>query len=375
MGQTWSVPAISAVATTDNKTTRNPSGVEFVAYVGSGYSPVASEGSTLFALDAITGDVVGYYDVGDRGSAGSFGGATFENAIVASPAVLLPSTYSFESFVHPSDAYAARVYVGDLHGRIWAFPPKGGSAFAPLLGSYFADLGADQPIASGVALLYYDSDATKKSAHVYVETGNDKRVAKPGDTPPFGKTPPFYMVGMRDEEATSTATPSSNTLVNGPAKELFAKPLPNDVPTGAPGYRGTVQPTVTFNSQRLGRVFFAGNQFTPAGTSCLSRLDAILFALSARDGVAAFDLNAEGQDEYYIIPNQVVLQLDLVRVPPESGRLNISQAIPCDPSTDPAKCTDPPATVKPPKNTSIAPAVRSDVYPLEMKFASAVCRQ
>ena len=57
--------------------------MEFVAYMGSGYGSgptAASEGSTIYALDILTGDVVAAVNVGDRAEEG------YENALVAGPA-------------------------------------------------------------------------------------------------------------------------------------------------------------------------------------------------------------------------------------------------------------------------------------------------
>jgi hypothetical protein len=361
MGQTWSTPSVvrviaeSAGNPTGNKTVRTPSGVEFVAYVGSGYGTGAGEGRRLYALDAVTGDVVGSYNVGDRS------GSAFGNAIVAPPAALSPASFAFETFVHPSDALATRVYVGDVHGRLWSFPTLGGTQFAPLSGGAFADLGADQPIGNGVALLYYNSDGVASKAHVYVETGNDKRVAPPGTTPPFQQTPPFRMYGLRDDELTSD--PDGGDGVNGPAHVLFTTALPNDP---APGYRGTTQPATAFNNQRKGRVFFVGTRLTPAGTECVSHFDSILYALTAIQGDAAFDLSNGGDDRFFEIHNQLVNQVEILRKPPESGQVSLSKAL--------GASGQPPSPPRPPAPQNAAPPTRSDVYPLDFHLSSTVCR-
>src|SRR5262249_59886472 len=59
MGETWSVPAMGFATAANNVTARKTSGVEHVAWVGSGFSDVAGEGTTFFALDVLTGDVIG----------------------------------------------------------------------------------------------------------------------------------------------------------------------------------------------------------------------------------------------------------------------------------------------------------------------------
>ena len=335
MGETWSTPAIVRVMAADNPTTREPvsvsptvsGGVEFAAYAGSGYSSVSSEGTTFYSLDVLTGDVIGSHTVTARSEPPTLDGVAIPNALVAPPSVMLPAMYSTSVFINPSDALAHRVYIGDVHGRVWAFPPKGGTNFKPLGSSTgdvpFADLGKNQPIGNGVSLLWYSSETgMDKMGHVYTATGNDARVAPPGDAPPFNKTPPFYMFGLRDEDR--TADPDGSDAVGGVARLLFNKPFPNDPP---PGFRGTVQPSVVFNTNHQGRVFFAGTQFTPAGLECMSSLDSIIYALTGLKGEAAYDLNLGDEDEYYLLPDQIVLALDVVRIPPESGRLNISKAV------------------------------------------------
>src|SRR6185503_7640454 len=94
-------------------------GVEMVAFTGSGYSSDPTQGTTFYTLDLLTGDVVGSADVGSRA------GASFRNALVA-PA----SAYNVEQFTcptcgppveHPMNGIITRVYMGDLHGRLWKF--------------------------------------------------------------------------------------------------------------------------------------------------------------------------------------------------------------------------------------------------------------
>ncbi|HXY40849.1 MAG TPA: hypothetical protein VEQ10_14355, partial [Vicinamibacteria bacterium] len=378
MGETWSVPAVVRVNATDNPTTRKPvttgcssCGVEFVAYVGSGYSATSTEGSTFYALDALTGDVVASFDVGDRTT-----GAIFpDNAIVAPPAALTPDTFNQPGsanatlFVNPSEALATRVYVGDIHGRLWRFPTTATgitnssqtAAPAANAGGLFADFGANQPVANGVGLLYYNSDNTGAKPHVYVEAGNDQRVTPPGDLAPFATTPPFNMYGLRDEDLTSD--PDSSDGVNGPARVLFVQPFPNSPP---PGYRGTVQPAAAFNSQGLGRVFFAGTQFTPAGTECVSSLDSVLFALTGVAGDAAFDLNATGQDKYIQLPDQLITDIQIVRQNPTSGQLNISRGI--------GGIGAPPPVPGVPQGKNAAPPTHGDVYPLDIRLSSSACQ-
>src|SRR5206468_4117309 len=78
MGQTWSTPAVVFVDKTNKPTTRKPTGVPFVMYTGSGYGdttgcPLSTpcEGTTFYALDALTGDVIKSVNV--EATAAAFG--------------------------------------------------------------------------------------------------------------------------------------------------------------------------------------------------------------------------------------------------------------------------------------------------------------
>jgi hypothetical protein len=307
LGQTWSVPSVGFVTAANNTTPRRPGGVEFVAYAGSGYGNPA-EGSTLFVMDMLTGDVIASHDVGDRG------GMPYENAIVASPSGFNPQQLAAGSLIgNPAASKTTRMYVGDVHGRVWRMLTDAPGT-APLL---FADLGSTQPVANGVALLDYAGNTTTKRPHIYVEAGNDNRV-----TPPPASTPPFYIFGLRDDDLPSD--PSGSDGVNGPTTVLFRIPLPD-------GYRGTVQPATAFADAAgtLGRVFFAGTRFNLPGTAnapapppCRSSFDSIIFALGAQSGAAAYDLNASGDDRFTQITDQ---RVQAIRV--AGGRLVIDTGL------------------------------------------------
>jgi len=122
MGETWSVPAVGLADKTANKDSVTNANVEFVAYVGSGYSDVAGEGTTFYALDVINGNlikdgttgVVAQFDVG-------LGGGSF-NALVAGPSVFQPKLLGAE----PHGPGNVRLFPGrpgsDLqvrHGQAW----------------------------------------------------------------------------------------------------------------------------------------------------------------------------------------------------------------------------------------------------------------
>jgi hypothetical protein len=282
MGQTWATPAMANVDPTSY------GGLEFVAYTGSGFgsgSAAATEGTTFFTLDTLTGNVVATANVGDRTS------PPFDNAIVAGPSAFEPLQLSPPNVSKPPVSQTQRIYFGDINGRVWRV-----MANAPSTATLFADLGANQPIGNTIALLNYDGTGLTTTAapkpHVYVESGNDNRI-----TPPPASTPPFKMFGLRDDDNTSNASPLSGSGATGPAQQLFFINFPD-------GFRGNVNPATAFapggTDGPLGRVFFVGNKFNPVtstSASCASSFDAVLFAVTAELGSAAYDLNSGAADD------------------------------------------------------------------------------
>jgi hypothetical protein len=351
MGQTWSVPTVGSVTAANNTTARRPSGIEFVSYVGSGYgsgASAASEGSTIFALDTLTGDVIAAVDVGDRA------GMPYENAVVASPAGFNAEQLRPGFVTNPGASKTSRIYVGDIHGRVWRLLTDSPGA-APQL---FADLGANQPVANAVALVHYEGTSGSPRPHVFVEAGNDNRVA-----PPPAATPPFRLYGLRDDDG------ASGTL-------LFTIDLPD-------GFRGNVQPATAFNDTvpPAARVFFAGTRFNlpstpnaPAPPPCRSSFDSILFALGAESGNAAYDLNASGDDRFVQINTQ---RIQAVRV--AGGRLVIDTGLGAQVAPPPpAPPTTQPPAPSPFANVSVG-AFNADGTPrifglVPYKVGSSVCR-
>jgi hypothetical protein len=353
MGETWSTPGLANIDKTNvtskksklgNATCsitsatatnlRRPAGVEFVFYTGSGYPTATSnlEGTTFYGLDALTGDVITAADVCDRT------GAAFQNALVANPAVFTAAQL-IPGFVGNSAASkATRVYVGDINGRLWKFNTS--DASTPVL---FTDLGASQPVANAVALLNFDSDGTGAKPHVYVETGNDRRVAST-------VAAPFKMFGFRDPTA------DGNTQSNK-ADQLFALDLPVDS-SASPvnGFRGTVQPATAFNTAvpPQGRVFYVGTKFNPAGVNCVSTFDSILFAVGAQTGQAAYDFGAS-----FTLTGQKAIA---VRV--DRGRLVIDQGV---------NVSAPPSAPAPPAGVPGASGT-GEVFLNQLRPNSPVCR-
>jgi hypothetical protein len=260
MGETWSVPAIGNV---------DPSlGLEWRAFTGSGYSDTPGEGSTFYALDALTGNVIQSYDL-----PGGLTDYITDNALVAGPSAFNPRAQDPPNTAMPDPIdRVTRVYIPDVQGRIWKYTV----ASADL----FYDAGPTQPIANPVSLLKFDS-----KPHVFAEAGNDSRVD------PVVTGVPFKMFGLRDEDA-DEFTFSLGTL-------LFTLDFPATPPSNI-FYRGTVQPATAFNANNQPRVFFAGTRFNPAGAStCFSSFDTILFAVSGRTGGAVYDFDNDGVADLY----------------------------------------------------------------------------
>ena len=317
MGQTWSIPAIGFVERLNNDTTRKPGGVEYVAYAGSGYANNAAcasncEGARIYALDALTGDVIASHNVGNRN-----GSATpFTNVVAAAPTVYQAERLSFrpQGGINESVIEATAVYFPDIHGRVWKLSASDPSV-APLMLADVNGTGVTQhPLGVSAAMLNYEDPPSQggngsERPHLYVESGNDNRIFLPTD--PVPTTPPFKAWGLIDRNP-DDPTDASGDDVTGPVKVLFAKEFPAL-------YRGTTQAATAFAEGGFGRVFIAGTRFNPPGTTnapppppCRSSFDSILFALGAASGNAAFDLN-DGNDEYVEYRDEKVMSVQAVR--------------------------------------------------------------
>lgn len=266
MGQTWSVPAVGNVPESIDATTCPEfpaSKCEWIAFTGSGFGSTANEGTTLYALDVVTGDVVMSRDVGD-------GPSTFftDNALVAPASAFNSFRLDISGVTNRGPDRTSRVYIPDIHGRIWKFNTT--------TYGQFADVGPDQPIGNAVALMKING-----TGFVFAEAGNDRRVA-----PPPSATPPFKMFGFTDTQGDAL----SFTL----EAPTFTQPFPSP-------FRGVVQPATAFSVGGQARVFFAGHRFNPPSGSCVSSFDTILFALNADTGGAAYDFNNNGVNDVSVI--------------------------------------------------------------------------
>jgi hypothetical protein len=282
MGETWSVPAIGNV---DLATNSLP---EWRAWVGSGYSDDPDEGTTLFILDAVTGEVVSWSDVGDPD-----GTNITDNALVASPAAWNPFQLDPPGVLVRTNAdYVTRVFIPDLHGRVWKFTGSSGNLFTEVPG-------ADQPIADGPALLKlpFASASSPGGDFVYVGAGHDRRVAEP----PSG----FKIYGLKD-----TGGDSSTVEVTSPEFE-DAYPV---------GYRNNSEPQTVFNAAGAGRVFFVGLRYNgPASGACLSTFDSYLFGLGAETGAYVYDFDGDGNAD----PGVEFLDTVALDISTEGNRGNI----------------------------------------------------
>ncbi|MBI3932185.1 MAG: hypothetical protein HY317_02110 [Acidobacteria bacterium] len=326
MGETWSVPAVGDVSGKSDA---------WRVFTGSGYGDLPGEGATFYMLDAITGDALLAQDVGD-------GTRTFvpENALVAGPAAYNPFSLDPPGVTLRSTIrQVTRVFIPDLHGRVWAFSTTSGALFA--------DVGPTQPIADGPALLKLGD-----KPHVFFGSGNDTRV-------PDGLNPPFRMYGYRDDGGVAGV-------------QLFTI----DYPTGPPSdFRNVARPATGYTSAGEGLVLYVGSRFVPAGADCLSSFDTILFGVISDPGAAGgysagYDFSGDGvADLSYVIQGQkaggvsttggsVTVSLSGSRSgpPPAGGGAGVS--FPGPPPTPPPG-PPPPPNVVPTKIATGSPVCRN----------------
>jgi hypothetical protein len=188
--------------------------------------------------------------------------------------------------------------------------------------------------------------------HIYATSGADRRAAGP-----------FQMFAFRDDGIdTDTALGAGSTdgtvTTFLPAVNLYKGPAPiplggrffdQGTPDADCGYtteavfRGTVQPATAFECSSIsvgvcttpvGRVFFSGTRLSVPNTKfapvtplacgagdypCRSQFDSIIYALGALTGLAAYDLNASGDDAYRIFRDSRIAALT-VQADPDPGR-------------------------------------------------------
>jgi hypothetical protein len=153
-------------------------------------------------------------------------------------------------------------------------------------------------------------------------------------------------------------------------------------------FRGTVQPATAFApavapNPPAARVFFAANRFNPPGSAfaptptppCISSFDAILYALGAESGNAAYDLSASGDDSYVVKTGQRVQAIRAA-----GGRIVVDTGLRADIAPPPPQ---PPALLPPQAaplaNVFLGAQPTSSLYltgqsPVNFKVGSSVCR-
>jgi hypothetical protein len=282
MGETWALPEIGNVA----------SGTpEWRMFVGSGYSSNTTEGSTFYAMDVITGNVIASIDVaqGIRDSVNN----SANNAMPANPTGYNASLLDFPDQPAVSADVMTRVYQPDIQGRIWKFLTATNTLGAFADGTNNGGLAENsQPFGNAVNLL---NQAAGGSRHlVFAESGNDNRVSDSGI--------PFRMFAW-DDTAGDALTPKGvlmdNSQTDGSGN---AAQYPIAFPAG---FRGSSQPAVAFTAQKAARVFFLGTRFNSASNvTCASSFDSIIFGLGAVTGGAAYDFGPS-----FTINNQLLLNV------------------------------------------------------------------
>jgi len=341
MGETWSMPTVTLVnkdnASPIYRTARRPSGINFAIFMGSGYGN-AGEGTTHYALDALSGDVIAAVDV--EAAAASYGlnrsGLPYRNALVANSVSNNPSAAGGKvtQNPHPWTNYSTRVYIGDLYGRLWKFLTDRPDVAIPA-----ADLGADQPVGVAVALI-----PSTTQPLIFVTSGAENR-----QEGPF-RNFTFEDRGTDFDIAVAGSTTDDGVTTFAPVFKLFADDFDQGDPEAECGYRseamfrGTIQPTGSFactvemegsNCSSWGEVvFFGGTRLslpntrfapvTPLACSqgeypCRSQFDTILYAYGARSGLAAYDLNAAGDDAYRIFRDSRIAAISM-QADPDPGR-------------------------------------------------------
>jgi hypothetical protein len=338
MGETWSMPSIVYRDKASNTnplydTMRRPSpnGVDYVLYMGSGYG-AAGEGSTFFTLDALSGDVIAAADVEAVAAANGLTRTTltYPNALVANVVGFNPAVFSPLETVHPAASAPTRVYIGDIHGRLWKFLTARPEVAIPV-----ADVGEDQPIGTAVSLLGMPPQPDVPIPFVFAVSGNDRRADGP-----------FEMYGFEDTGTDTQVTIGGGVVLNGvttfpPMVSIHTREFDQGTPLASCGYteeavfRGTIQPATAFEDTGggtlLGRVFFGGTRlnlpntvFAPptplacGGTGeypCRSSFDSVVYALGAKTGLAAYDLNSSGDDAYRIFRDSRITAIGMLADP------------------------------------------------------------
>ena len=235
MGQTWSVPAVGNVSATD--TCDDGSTAEWRVFTGSGYGNAGTdEGKRFYQLDAVTGDICKSSLVPGRSG---FNAGIPDNALVAGPSGYNPRA---------QDAPARLDARPQGHASRASTSPTctaGSGATRRSSGNLLYDAGANQPFGSSLALM-----KIQNTPSVFGEAGNDSRIPDSDG--------PFNMYGSRTRPRTRAFTPGGTLITGFPI--AFPSPPPSNT-----AFRGTVQPTAAFNTQRSAAHLLRRHALQPAG--------------------------------------------------------------------------------------------------------------
>jgi hypothetical protein len=362
MGETWSMPTVALVTPNDFYVTPRRSRIEFVLFMGSGYgdpNAVTREGTTHYTLDALSGDVVAHKDVEDVAAANGLGHTKEEvgytNAIVANSVSFNRSAFAgvaqnqFNVNPHPWSYFSTRVYFGDLYGRLWKILTANPNVVLPA-----ADLGANQPVGTAVALMGENvnpdaPDPATTIPNIFVTTGADARAVGPF------KNYSLLDTGEDTNFVFGSAVPGTDASAGvstfPPVTPQFVRTFDQGDPeatcsfTTEAVFRGTIQPTSAVECSAepvagvcqgtlLQRVFFGGTRLSAPATKfapptplacgtgqypCRSQFDSILYALGVETGQAAYDLSTTGDDAYRIFRDSRIAAIGFQADPGTGG--------------------------------------------------------
>jgi hypothetical protein len=224
LGETWSAPAVVPV--------KMSGGSRYVAFFGSGYdnvgSPFTAVGRSVYALDAVTGALLGRWTLEDIPYHHSKNPSTIQNTLPAGPALVDID----------GDGHVDRLYIGDLEGRMWRMDvsaPATLSGTPPLIDNWpisiFFDAGQASssdtsrvwaPIVTRAAITVMNG-----RPYVYFGTGGD-------DSAPGTASDRYYFYGVRDDGTTKYAASLSEAafewkLEGRPGHKFWTDPvLAND---------------------------------------------------------------------------------------------------------------------------------------------------
>ncbi|MFN8091492.1 MAG: hypothetical protein U0599_04580 [Vicinamibacteria bacterium] len=344
MGETWSIPTVAYVNKQRNNpfyaTARSYQNVDFAIFMGSGYG-ATGEGTTHFTLDALSGDVIAAVDV--EAAASTYGltrsGLSYPNALVANSVSYNRVISQALKNTHPWAYESSRVYIGDVHGRVWKFLTTRPDVALPV-----ADVGANQPIGTAVALIDSDPSSTATAGpYIFVTAGADRRASGPF------RNFTFLDTGTDTDITVGASTTDDGVTTFAPITKKFARTFDQGDADASCGYateavfRGTVQPAGAFECSEaisngkcpatatvLWRVFFAGTRLSPPNTTfapatplacgigvypCRSQFDTIIYALGVNSGSAAYDLNSSGDDAYRVFKNSRIAAISMLGDP------------------------------------------------------------